>query len=58
MKIKKSDQKPKAISQLCGEDAGAFGRFVAKKRQALEEMDKKTNKRALQSLEKKLAWAA
>jgi len=30
MKIKKSGQKPKTISELCGHDAGAFERFLSK----------------------------
>jgi hypothetical protein len=58
MKIKKSDQKPKTISELCGDDAEAFERFLSKKNHALAEMDRKANQRVLQALEKRLAWAA
>ena len=58
MNIKKSDQNPKTISELCGDDAQAFQRFLSKKNHALVEMEKKANQRVLQALEKRLAWAA
>jgi len=58
MNIKKSDQKPKTVSELCGDDAEAFERFLQKKNRALAEMDDKANQRVLQALEKRLAWAA
>lgn len=58
MNIKKSDQKPKTISELCGDDVDAFERFLQKKNRVLAEMDEKANQRVLQALEKRLAWAA
>jgi hypothetical protein len=40
MNIKKSDQKPKTISELCGEDAGGFERFLIQENQKFTEIKK------------------
>lgn len=58
MNIKQSDQKPKTISELCGEDPEAFERFLQEKNRALAEMEKTANERAMPVLENRLAWVA
>ncbi len=58
MNIKKSDQTPKTISELCEDDAGAFERFLRTKNQFLTELDRKANLRVHQALESRLVLAA
>jgi hypothetical protein len=58
MNIKKSNQKPKTLSQVCGEDPEAFQRFLRQKNQAVQQMEEETNQRVRQALAQRLAWAA
>ncbi len=58
MNIKKSDQKPKTLSELGGEDPEAFERFLQEKNRALAALEKNANDRAMLVPENRLAWAA
>lgn len=58
MNVKKSEQAPQTLSQLCEGQADAFQNFLREKNAFLIKLDEEANQRVQNVLTEHLAWAA
>ncbi len=58
MKIEKSDQKPRTITEISGKDPQAFQQFIQEKDATLKMLDQQAKEKALLARQESLAWAS